>query len=987
MPNNSKNDHHPMKGTGYNFIKYLLCAGLFLCYSSITKAQSNDYMFPAASTAKKFVDFDARGFLIKGKRTFLVSAGLEYARIPHQLWHDRLLRLKRDGFNCIEIYTFWNFHEPLEGQFRFSGDQDLDGFLKEVKALDLYSIVRVGPYYCAEWDSGGYPVWLRFKDDVIVRSPNAAFEKYMDRFFDRLLPIVNNNQINKGGSVILVQLENEHPAAWGTVMPNAYFRHLQQKALSAGLQVPYFFSGLNHGGDPAGDRPSLDDPKRPSPWFTTEFWSVWYNLYGSTQKDADTFGRRTWKIMAHGGNGYNYYMAHGGTNFDYSNSHEDAASYDYGAAVGQTGDLRPIYYQFKRNALFARSFQDILENSTDAGTYKDIVSDTALKVNTRHSPSGDIVFIDHHWSGDVTTPFKIAGLQGVAKLTIGPGEILPLVHNFQLSAGVTIDWALTRILGLSKQGMTTTLVVYGPAGSQGQLQLSLISKTVPVVGSKPVTIKRNKALIQFSFNKNEPEVYSFKTGGRLIRILALNTALADRTWFVDHHQKNYVVTGPEYISSIEGDQQIKLLTEHFWKQRDIYPTWIFGDNYSKKSFEPKVSSAGPEAKFTASWLAKTASLPAAANFDDNDWKKSTTALEMGADGDITANAWYRSNISVKTAGIYKLNINKGGGRFIVFVDGKRVASGKIDQLEFELSLGDHKLAIFAAHDGRDKLYGYIGSLQNIDVKGLSGDIFLRRGKASYLTDWKMVLANDYKDQAPLVIPSFENAAAYKIGQDPFKQRQGYAWFQCILPADDMRIPFFLNFRSVDDKATVFVNGRPAGGVSEWNKAFMVPVVDSAPGKPTVVTVFLENRNGSGGMDKPVEVIYKDDVILKDWKIKGGPGDMSSASGWETLKAGEQFDRPYFYKNTFQIDNVNSNRHAMWRVSFAGLSHGFIFVNGHNLGGYPERVPIDGLYIPECWLNQGGNTIIIYDQYGNKPDHITIQPETAASRDIHMVAFK
>src|ERR1700761_3080540 len=282
-------------------------------------SQVNDHMFPAAPEAKKNINYDPKGFIINGKRTFLVSAGLEYARIPHQLWYDRLLRLKRDGFNCIEIYTFWNFHEPHEGQFDFSGDHDLDAFLKTVKKLGLYAIARVGPYYCAEWDSGGYPIWLRFKDNMVVRSPNAEFEKYMDRYFDKLIPIISSNQINKGGAVVLVQLENEHPASWGTNIPNDYFKHLQDKALSLGLKVPYFFSGLNHGNDPAGTRKlSLDEPGRPNPWFTTEFWSVWYNLYGSTQKDADTYGRRTWKIIARGGNGYNYYMAHGGTNFNYS---------------------------------------------------------------------------------------------------------------------------------------------------------------------------------------------------------------------------------------------------------------------------------------------------------------------------------------------------------------------------------------------------------------------------------------------------------------------------------------------------------------------------------------------------------------------------------------------------------------------------------------------------------------------------------------------
>lgn len=213
--------------------KYIALALLVLAFTTASlrlHAQVNDFMFPATQEAKKYIDFDARGFIINGKRTFLVSAGLEYARIPHQLWYDRLLRLKRAGFNCVEIYTFWNFHEPHEGQFKFSGDQDLNAFLKLVKQMGMYAIPRVGPYYCAEWDSGVYPIWLRFKDNMIVRSPDAQFERYMDRFFDKLLPIIANNQINKGGAVVLVQLENEHPASWGTNIPNEYFKHLQEKA-------------------------------------------------------------------------------------------------------------------------------------------------------------------------------------------------------------------------------------------------------------------------------------------------------------------------------------------------------------------------------------------------------------------------------------------------------------------------------------------------------------------------------------------------------------------------------------------------------------------------------------------------------------------------------------------------------------------------------------------------------------------------------------
>ena len=135
--------------------------------------------------------------------------------MPRALWRDRLLRFKRAGFNCVEVYTFWNWHEPQEGKFDFTGDHDLDAYLKLVHEMGMYAICRVGPYYCAEWDSGGYPLWLRFKPGLRVREDDPPFLNAVDHFFDRLIPIVAANQISRGGSVILVQLENEG-ASWGT---------------------------------------------------------------------------------------------------------------------------------------------------------------------------------------------------------------------------------------------------------------------------------------------------------------------------------------------------------------------------------------------------------------------------------------------------------------------------------------------------------------------------------------------------------------------------------------------------------------------------------------------------------------------------------------------------------------------------------------------------------------------------------------------------
>jgi len=89
--------------------------------------------------------------------------------------------------------------------------------------------------------------------------------------------------------------------------------------------------------------------------------------------------------------------------------------------------------------------------------------------------------------------------------------------------------------------------------------------------------------------------------------------------------------------------------------------------------------------------------------------------------------------------------------------------------------------------------------------------------------------------------------------------------------------------------------------------------------------------------------------------------------------------PRFYKTTFSVPIGQS--YPIWRVVTTGLSRGSVWVNGHNLGRYPQNTPAPGVYIPECWLVPGKNTLVVFDENGARPDNVEIQPESAASRDI------
>jgi len=994
----------------------------------------NDHMFPAAAAAKPFSDFDSKGFLINGKRTFLVSAGMEYARVPHELWHDRLLKLKRGGFNCVEIYTIWNFHESKEGRFEFSGDHDLDVFLALVKQMGMYAIVRVGPYYCAEWDQGGYPIWLRFKDGLRVREDNAVFERYVDRYFDHLLPIVFKHQINHGGAVVMVQLENEHPKGWGTIMPDNYFRHLQSKALSLGLAVPYMFSGVHHSTDPAGEA-KLDDAARPNPWFSTEYWSMWYTQYGAKKGDAARYDRSTWKIIAHGGNGYNIYMAYGGSNFGYTNNDEDAASYDYGAAVGQAGDLRPIYFTFKRAAFFARSFQEILENSTDAsGKYQHLLAadgvkspDTAVRLSARTSPAGDLVFLDNPAHRAATAIVKLDKTTPPLKIKLSAGEIYPLVHNVSLNPSVSLDWALTRVYGMVKQGHTTTLLLQAAAGEKVFMsfllkekasgvtvlkgragekmpavrQSSMAAGKQPGISGREFTVSGNRiSLNTLAEPGTQAAEYSFTMGQEQVRILVMDRSGTDQTWLTEMPLLNGIVTGVPYLGKVEvkgGKITASAESPLNAAQRNVVRVYLEKGSMQLSRYEEDPIVANKSQMDLSAWENKNAALSASPDYDDSKWPGSENPLQMGADGDITADAWYRTRFNVAEPGRYSMQA-EGGDRGTIFIDGKPAAQWKIKtgEVALDLAKGQHTMAIFTAHNGRDKMAAYLGPIENIDKKGLSGIVKLKRGGPFYQTleNWyfmKAATAASLKGGVPLL--DTLQWKKYKIGADAFDLKEGFGWFATIIPAQKGLSKMTIAFKSVDENATVFINGKEMIRREGWNIPFEFSITDAEVlGKPMVLTVFVENHDKEGGIDQAVKInTIGDGMILSGWKMRGGPDEGTrngDAAGWQKLPRNttDTIPGPQYFRSLFTLPSVKGQL-LIWRVNPEGMGHGSVWVNGHHIGRYPELNGKIGMYIPEPWLKTGENELLIYEEEGKYPSSVNISSEQAAGRTLYQLRSK
>ncbi|KAL1061006.1 hypothetical protein V6Z11_1Z051500 [Gossypium hirsutum] len=140
------------------------------------------------------VTHDSRSIIIDGNHRIILSGSIHYPRSTAQMWPDLIRKAKEGGLDAVETYVFWNAHEPTRRQYDFSGNLDLIRFLKTIQDQGLYAILRIGPYTCAEWNYGGFPVWLHNMPGVSLRTKNDVFMNEMKNFTTLIVDMVKKRE-------------------------------------------------------------------------------------------------------------------------------------------------------------------------------------------------------------------------------------------------------------------------------------------------------------------------------------------------------------------------------------------------------------------------------------------------------------------------------------------------------------------------------------------------------------------------------------------------------------------------------------------------------------------------------------------------------------------------------------------------------------------------------------------------------------------------
>ena len=383
------------------------------------------------------IRYDNRCFQIGGRDVFLFSGTFHYFRVPQPLWESRFRKLKAAGFNCVETYVPWNWHEremPRNPEDESCLDmRQLEDFLDMAEEFGLYVIVRPGPYICAEWSGGGFPQWLMRKrpaktlHDVWLQSNDPEFVRWNEHWYRAVCRVVKPHQVTERphgqGGVILFQIENEfNRIKWfPREEKRAYLENLTRIVRENGIEVPLITcwtdEACNVEEDPLNG--VLDMVNSYPRWQVEKSFGRLVNqqlkkqpgkplLSGELQGGwmSDVGGKLSWQqdglmpvqtqnltlyALQRGFCGINYYMAVGGTNFDDWGARQMTTTYDYAAAIGEDGSTNERYRRFCGLAAFLAEHGTRIARAR-LETLDYACTDPQVKVALRRAANGDRYF-------------------------------------------------------------------------------------------------------------------------------------------------------------------------------------------------------------------------------------------------------------------------------------------------------------------------------------------------------------------------------------------------------------------------------------------------------------------------------------------------------------------------------------------------------------------------------------------------------------------
>ncbi|CAF0837620.1 unnamed protein product [Adineta steineri] len=177
---------------------------------------------------------------------------------------------------------------------------------------------------------------------------------------------------------------------------------------------------------------------------------------------------------------------------------------------------------------------------------------------------------------------------------------------------------------------------------------------------------------------------------------------------------------------------------------------------------------------------------------------------------------------------------------------------------------------------------------------------------------------------------------------------------------------------MQDRAVILLDGI-IQGIIGWTEKDPITLINLRPLKTNPnprLDILVENKgrccgdlptfgcNFKGMKDKPRFGLKE----LSNWTITKLPMDdklvnQSMTFNWKPVTFNMSVISSLFYRSTFKI-NITKPLHSFLCTDNWG--HGFITINGFNIGRFSEKGPQRTMYVPAHILKQGSNEILVFE---------------------------